>query len=132
MKAQTAVIGKRFVVITGNRTSGPLVQATQSNDTTEGGVYQVGHASADGVAVGVAAWDAAIGELVPVISEGIIPITGGAAIVAGAIVGADAAGKVKTVVTATTKVLGVCMTACSGVDVDAEIKLTLANVAQGT
>lgn len=134
-QASAPVIGKRLVIISGNRTSGPLIPASPSvgaSDPTEGGNYQVAHASADGAVVGVSTWDAASGEKVGVITQGIVPITAGAAIAAGAIVAADAAGKVKTAVTATSKVIGVCMTAASGVDVDAEIMLTLGNVAQGT
>lgn len=133
-QALTAVVGKRFVAVTGNRTSGPLVPATPAvgaSDPTEGGNYQVGHSVADGASVGVSSWDAGIGEKVGVIQRGIVPVTAGAAIAAGVAVGADAAGKVKTAV-GTTRVLGVCMTAASGVDVDAEILLTLGNVAQGT
>jgi len=125
MKASAAVTGKRFVKISGNRTSGPLVQAVQSNDTTEGGVYQAAQASAatDAV-VGVAGWDAAINELFPVVSEGIVPVTAGAAITAGLPVTTDANGKA-IAATAANRVYGICMTAASGVDVDAEILLTL-------
>ena len=130
-KATAAVTGKRLVTVTGNRTSGSFVVPVQANDTVEGGVYQVAHAVADGVVVGVAGWDAAINELVPVIMDGVVPVTADAAIAFGVAVGSGALGKVKTAV-GTTRVIGVAMTAASGVDVDAEIKLTLANINVGT
>lgn len=127
-KASAGITGKRFLKISGNRTSGPLVQSTQSNDTTEGGVYQVAQATANtDFVIGVAGWDAASGELVPIISEGVVTVTSGAAITAGLPVMTDAAGKVITATGASARVVGVAMTAASGADVDAEIKLTLGN-----
>lgn len=128
-KASATVVGKRLLKISGNRTSGPLVNPVQASDTTEGGVYQVAHAAASTDAiVGVAGWDAASGELVPVISEGVVSVTSGAAITAGVPVMSDAAGKV-IAATAANRVIGIAMTGVGGADLDAEIKLTLGNAA---
>lgn len=121
-----AVTGKRLLLISGSRTSGPGIPSSPSvgaSDPTEGGTYRVAQATALAACVGVAAWDAASGDLVGVIAEGIVPITSVAAIAAGARVEAGAAGKVQTLTTGVP--IGVCMTAASGADVDAEIRLQL-------
>jgi hypothetical protein len=117
-KATAAVIGKRFVKVSGNRTSGPLLATT-----AEGSVYQAQQCVLNDRAIGVSAWDAAINEIFNVIVAGIVPVTSGAAIVAGAEVQADANGKAITL--AAGKSLGVCMNGVGAADVDAEIKLAL-------
>lgn len=78
-KASAAVIGGRLVVVTGDRTVGP--------------------AGADALAVGVAGFDAAIGEDVTVFTRagGVHGLTASAAIAAGAQVISAATGKVATI-----------------------------------
>lgn len=55
-----AVIGKRFLKISGNRTSGP----SPVSDAVDGGNIHVAHADAAGRIIGVAGYDAAINKLV--------------------------------------------------------------------
>jgi hypothetical protein len=117
-KATAAVAGKRFVKVSGARTSGPGLAAT-----AEGSVYQAAQCVAGDRAIGVSAWDAALNEIFTIIIGGIVPVTSGAAITAGAEVQADANGKAITL--AAGKSLGVCMNTVAGADVDAEIKLAL-------
>lgn len=75
--ASAAVIGGRLVAVTGNRTVGP--------------------AGADSAAVvGVAGFDAVIGESVTVYHGGVQRLTASAAIAAGARVASAAAGKAVT------------------------------------
>ncbi|GAB7039710.1 MULTISPECIES: DUF2190 family protein [Catenuloplanes] len=69
-QASATVTGKRFVNISGNRTAG--------------GKYQVAPATAAGAVFGVATYDAASGEPVGVIRSGIVPVTAGGTIAAGA------------------------------------------------
>lgn len=123
-QASAAVTGKTFVTVSGNRTSGPSIPATAqvgASDPTEGGNYQVAPPTAAGPVLGVAMWDAAVGEKVGVIRRGVVPVTANAAIAAGALVEVLATGRV---ITATAgRVVGMCMSACSGPGVDAEILL---------
>lgn len=128
----TAVTGKRLVTISGNRTSGPGL-----SDTAEGGVYRVKQSDAIGqVTLGVAKTDAESGKLVGVIaSPGIVlPVTAGAAIVAGQEVMVDATGRVipwvppnlsgnAEALPAIPHKVGLCLTAASAAGADAEIKL---------
>lgn len=81
-KAAVAVIGKRCVKITANAGKGNPVS--------------VGPADAAVRQFGVACYDAAIGELVPVVKGGVVPIKALGAIVAGAEVEVAAAGQVAT------------------------------------
>jgi predicted RecA/RadA family phage recombinase len=85
-EAFTAVTGKRFVIPAAARLSGPMIPATAqvgASDPTDGGDIRVGHAAAAGAALGVSSWDAAVGEKVTVICEGVVPVTAGAALTAG-------------------------------------------------
>jgi predicted RecA/RadA family phage recombinase len=77
-KASAAVTGGRLVVVTGDRTVGP--------------------AGADAIAVGVAGFDAAIGDDVTVFTAGggVHPLAASAAVAAGAKVISAAAGKIAT------------------------------------
>lgn len=85
----TAVIGKRFVRISAALQAGPAL-----NTSTTGGNIQIAPATAAGAVFGVAAYDAAAGEKVPVIREGnTVPVTAGGAITAGAGVEVGTAGK---------------------------------------
>jgi predicted RecA/RadA family phage recombinase len=69
-QASAGVTGMRFVNISGNRTAD--------------GNYAVAHATAAGAVFGVSAYDAASGEKVGVIRGGIVPVTAGGTIAAGA------------------------------------------------
>lgn len=113
--AATAVVGKRCVMITGNRQSGPGLSAT-----AEGGNYQVGPATAAGRILGVAAHDAGIGEKVAVLRSGVVPITAGAGIAAFAEVEVGTAGQVIT--KSAGIAVGVCLTGAAN-GADAEIAL---------
>lgn len=112
-----AVTGKRFVKISGNRTSGPGLSAT-----AEGSVYRIAHANADR-AIGVSKYDAPINGMCGVARGGIVPVTSGAAITAGAEVQADANGKAITL--AAGKSLGVAMSGVGGADLDVEVALNV-------
>lgn len=119
-----AVTGKRMVDISATRSSGPGIPATAqigASDPTEGGNYKVAHCAAGAKAFGVAEYDAASGAQVGVIREGIVPVTSGAAIAAGAQVEVGANGKVITL--ATGIAVGKNLATVAGADVDAEIAL---------
>lgn len=135
-QASAAVQGKTFVMVSGNRTSGPGVPpspAVGASDPSEGGNYQCAPAAAGGPSVGVAEWDAAIGEKVGVIREGIVPVlASAAAIPAGSLISSDAVGKGRITVTATDKVLGICMNLGGAINSDLEVLLLMSNVSQGT
>lgn len=68
--ASAAVTGKRFVSIS----------ATRDADT---GLVKVAPGTAAGKAFGVAGYDAASGAVLPVLREGVVPVTAGGAITAG-------------------------------------------------
>src|SRR3954467_6759927 len=75
------ILGKRFVRPTAARLSGPLIPATAqvgASDPTDGGRIQVGQCVAGELALGVSSWDAATGEGLDVITEGVVPVTTGA------------------------------------------------------
>jgi hypothetical protein len=94
--AAAAVIGKRFIAVTANRPSGPLIPATAqigASDPTDGGRIQVGPPAAGGHVLGVSSWDAAIGEGLDAIREGVVPVLAGAALAAGQAVQTDATGQ---------------------------------------
>lgn len=114
-----AVTGKRFLKISGNRTSGPGLSST-----AEGSNYKVATAAAGDHAIGVSKYDqATVGGKVGVIREGIVPVTAGATITAGQAVQSDATGQ--AIPLAAGVKLGVAMAdAASGAD--AEIALMLA------
>lgn len=81
----TAVTGKTFVDISG---------ATLNPAT--GALISVAPATAAGKVLGVAAFDAAVGAQVSVIGTGVVPVTAGAAITAGAEVEVGTGGKAIT------------------------------------
>ncbi len=109
-----AVIGKRFVSISGDRRAD--------------GTYTVAPSAAGARALGVAAWDAGVGARVTVVTTDtgdIVPVTAGAALVAGASVVSDATGQAVAAAGAAGAVvpaLGVVMTGCAA-GADAQIKL---------
>jgi hypothetical protein len=92
----SAVTGKTFVDISENRASGPLL-----NTATDGSNYHVGPASAGARGLGVASYDAGVGELVRVQikAKRIAQVTAGASITAGAQVEIGTGGKVITLAT---------------------------------
>jgi hypothetical protein len=85
-----AVTGQRFVNISASFSSGPGLSTT-----SEGSNIKVAHATAAGIAFGVAAYDAASGAHVAVIGTPgrIVPVTAGGAITAGAQVEVGTTGK---------------------------------------
>lgn len=105
-EATAAVTGRRFVGISGTRAAG--------------GNISVAHAAAGTRAFGVAKHDAATGELVGIARDGVVKVTAGAAIAAGADVEVGTAGRA---ITATTgKVVGYTVTSATN-GADAEIAL---------
>ncbi|WP_418345265.1 capsid cement protein [Rhodococcus pyridinivorans] len=81
--ATANVVGKTFVGVSGNR------------DTASGLIKAV-TATAAAKAFGVAAYDAANGKTCPVIRAGIVPVTAGGTIAAGAEVEVGASGRAVT------------------------------------
>lgn len=77
--ATADIIGETFVKISGNRDGN--------------GSLSVAPAGAGDRALGVAAWSAASGQIVRVARGGVVKVTAGAAITAGAAVQSDANGK---------------------------------------
>lgn len=105
----TAVVGKRFVAISGN----------QQAD----GTWSIAPSAAGGRALGVASYDGAVGAKVPVVAGAgyIVPVTAGAALTAGQEVEADATAR--AIPLAAGRALGVVMTAQATVNSDAKIRL---------
>lgn len=114
-QATATITGKRFVKVSGNRVSGPGLTTA-----VDGSNYSAAPCGAGERAIGVAKYDAASGKKVAVALAGIVPVTAGGTIAAGAEVEADATGKAIT--KASGVPLGVCMTAATSGN-DAEIKL---------
>lgn len=81
--ARRAVTGKRFVTISGARSS-DLVQVAQAGDAGTGQTPTV---------QGVAGYDAAASANVTVLTEGIVPVTAGGTVAAGDPITFDSAGK---------------------------------------
>jgi hypothetical protein len=77
-QATVAVVGKRFVMVSAARLSGP----EPVTDAVDGGNIRIAPATAAGRVMGVASHDAAIGEKVAVICDPgtVVPVTAGAAI----------------------------------------------------
>lgn len=121
--ATAAVTGKKCLQITGNRTSGPGL-----SNTAEGSNYRVGHPNAAGAAgagkaiLGVAKYDVAIDVVVGVARGGVIPITAGGTIAAGAEVEVAADGSVITKNTGVA--IGMCLNGAT-IGNDAEILMYL-------
>jgi predicted RecA/RadA family phage recombinase len=129
-QASAAVTGKKFVTVSGNKTSALIPSGSAqvgASDPTEGGNYQVGPPAAGGAVLGVATWDAAIGEKVGVICEGVVPVTAGAGgVTAGQRLQVDATGGVVTA--SAGMIVGIAMTTAIAA-ADVEVKLLIANVA---
>src|SRR3954453_3495972 len=119
-KATAAVVGKRFLAISGNRTGG----GAGGLSTDLANVYQVAHAAAGARAIGVSRVDAANGSLVGIHTQPgiIVPVTAGATLTAGQEVQSDATGQ--AIPFAAGIQLGVAMTGASA-GADAEIKLNV-------
>lgn len=136
-QATVAVIGKRFVKITAARVGGGLRGGTSavvaagpgygantlSTDISSN--YQIGPCSVSGeAALGVAGWDAGVGQKTKVYKLGqglVLPITAGAALAAGQEVQTDATGR--AIPLAAGKALGYTLDSASGAGVDCEIAL---------
>jgi predicted RecA/RadA family phage recombinase len=107
-QATATVTGKRFVNISGNRTAN--------------GNYSVAHATAAGSVFGVSKYDAASGDPVGVIRGGIVPVTAGGTIAAGARVEVGTNGQAVTL--ASGIAVGTCCDAATNGN-DARIALNL-------
>lgn len=108
--ASAAIVGRRFVKVSGNVQAGP-----ELNTSTSGGNIQVAHATAAGAALGVSAHDAGSGTKVAVIRQGnIVPVESSGAIAAdaGVEVGAN----------------GVAVTLASGVRVGRAVSAAANNI----
>lgn len=116
--ATAAVTGKRFVRISGNRTSGPGLSAT-----AEGSVYRAQHCDAALHPVGVSKYDAPLNGMFGIARGGIVPVTSGAAITAGQAVQSDANGK--AIALAAGPKAGVAMSGVGGADLDVEVALNV-------
>ena len=110
-----AVTGKRFLSVSGTRTSGPGL-----SNTAEGSNYRVAHTGAGLRSIGVSMWDAPINGKIGIIRGGIVPVTAGAAITAGQEVQSDATGQAAPLTTG--KSLGVAM-ADAALGADCEVSL---------
>ncbi|MDO0975991.1 DUF2190 family protein [Mycolicibacterium frederiksbergense] len=105
-EATAAVTARRFLAISGNRASG--------------GNLSVAHATAAGRIFGVAATDAAQGDLVTVVRDGVVKVTAGGNIAAFAEVEVGTSGQVVTI--ASGVAVGYALTAATSGNV-AEIHL---------
>jgi predicted RecA/RadA family phage recombinase len=106
--ASGAITGKRCLAIGGNRNSD--------------GTLNVAHATAAGAIVGVSSYDAASGEVVGILRGGVVPITAGGTIAAGARVEVGSTGKVVTL--ASGVAIGMCLTGATNNN-DAMIALSI-------
>jgi hypothetical protein len=89
-QATAAVTGKRFVRISGARTARFNVLPT----TADGNNYKVAPAAAGGMVFGVAKYDQPnVGGKVGIAREGIVVVTAGSALTAGAFVMSDGTGQ---------------------------------------
>lgn len=88
---EAAVVGKRFVDISDPAQSGPGLSST-----AEGGNIVVSPASAGGLVLGVASYDAAIGKKVAVILGGVVPVVADGNVTAGQQIEVGTDGKAKT------------------------------------
>lgn len=129
-KATAAIAGKRFIKISGNRTGGGGEGAAGATTVGVGlstdleNLYQVAQCVAKDNCFGVSGYDTPINGEVKVYKKAagiIVPVTAGAAIVAGVEVESDAEGKAITL--AAGRALGMCLNAVSGANKDAEILL---------
>jgi predicted RecA/RadA family phage recombinase len=88
------VTGKCLVDISDPVQAGGIGQGLGGGTPVTGGNIVVSPTAAGGMTIGVAGHDQVAGKKVPVIQEGIVPVTAGAAITAGQEVEATATGKV--------------------------------------
>lgn len=114
-----AVTGKRFVRVSANRQAGPAL-----NTSASGGNVTIAPATAAvrGALLGVAAYDGAVGDIIPVIASpgAVVPVTASGVIAAGAQVEVGTGGVAVTI--AAGVAVGVCLS--GAVDAgDAQIKL---------
>jgi hypothetical protein len=90
-----AVVGKTFLDISATIQSGPTITSVSLPSTYDGGNIVVKTCAAKKRAIGVAAYDRAENEKVPILrgSGLVVPVTAGGAITAGEEVESDAGGK---------------------------------------
>lgn len=115
-KSTAALTGKRLCAITGNRTSGPGLSATD-----DAGVYQVGAPALNGRVFGVVGYDVPTGTIVPVKRYGVLPVTTSAPVAAEQEVSVNADGTIKPAASGQI-VVGIVHTAAAGA-ADAEFEL---------
>jgi hypothetical protein len=113
----SAVTGKTFVKISADRQAGPAL-----NTSTGGGNLTIAPATAAGAVFGVATYDGAVGDIIPVHTAPgmVIPVTAGGTITAGAEVEVGTGGKA-VAFSAGIKV-GLCVSGATNNN-DAQIKL---------
>lgn len=118
----TAVTGKTFVDISGNRAAGGTSATDGLNTSTAGNNYPIAPAAAGARGLGVASYDGAIGDLVKVqCAPGrVAQVTAGGTIAAGAQVEITTGGKVITL--ASGIAVGKCLNGAVN-NGNAEIKL---------
>lgn len=128
-QASAVVNGKRFLKVSGTKTSALIPSGAAqvgASDPTEGGNYQFAQCVAGDASIGVSTWDAAIGEKVGAICEGVVPmIAGTGGLTAGGLVQSDANGQ--PVAVAAGRILGMAMTTAIAT-AEVEVKLFLSNV----
>lgn len=114
------VIGKRFVKIAANKEAGPAL-----NTSSSGGNFQVTAIAAGGTtAFGVASYDGAVGEKLTIYTDGyVVPVTAGAAIVAGVDLELDSVGRVVTL--ASGKKVGHALSAAAALGDDCIVHIRL-------
>lgn len=117
-----AVTGKRFVKIAANRQAGgPNLVGGAITDSIAGGNVSIAQCVAGDKVLGVAVYDQALGNLVPIYrAPKVVPVTAGAAIAAGQEVQSDANGE--AIPLAAGKAAGLALDAAA-VGADAQIAL---------
>lgn len=124
-QASAAVVGRRFVAVSGAKQVGSQALATD----TLGGNILVAHAGTGARALGVSSYDAAAGRKVPVMrGHKVVPVEAGAALTAGARVMSDATGRATPFVSAAAEAnvdLGVCLNAPTAAGQTAIVALDL-------
>lgn len=115
-RATAAVIGKRFIAPSGNRTGGPALSTDVQN------VYRMAHAPVGAAATGVSRYDVPLDGMASVFGNPgrIVPVTAEAAIVAGARIQVGAAGQAITLTTGVPVAIAMSA-AAAGADVEAKI-----------
>lgn len=115
--ATATIAGRRLVKISGDFESGPAL-----NSGSDGGLVKVAQCVANEKAFGVSAYDAVLGDTLPIIrgAGAVVPIDAAASLAAGVEVAADANGKIVAydrANIATKHAVGFLVSACTNGDV---------------